>query len=328
MTVASWTIGVDLGGTKLDVGMVDMSGKIVDRVLIKTRVKEGSKVVIQDIVAAIRALQAKNSEKVILSIGVGIAGQIDSKTGDVRFAPNLNWTDVPLQTELSKALKLPVYVLNDVRAATWGEWLYGAGKGSNDIICIFVGTGIGGGVISDGKMLLGCSNSAGEIGHITIDVNGPKCTCGNYGCFEALASGWAIARRAKESVVKHPDSGKPLLELVNGKIDDLSAKHVLELSHSGDLLARSIVQEVSVDLVAGIAGLVNAFNPQRVIMGGGIIYGYPEFIEEIRLGVSKRALKVAVEHLQIIQASLHADAGVIGAAAYARGVCNQGGNHG
>jgi glucokinase len=326
----SWTIGVDLGGTKLDVGIVDSSGKIVDHVLIKTKAKEGAKAIIQDILNAIKELCEKNVKKKstqdnqdnkfksILSVGLGIAGQIEKKTGKVLFAPNLDWHDVPLQKELEEALKLPVYVTNDVRAAAWGEWLYGAGQGSNDILCLFVGTGIGGGIVSGGRMLIGFSNTAGEVGHMTLDINGPKCTCGNYGCFEALAGGWAIARRAKEAVAKNSNAGKHLLSLVNGKIEDLSAKDLFQMAHSGDFLAMSIVNEVAVDLVAGIAGLVNAFNPQLVILGGGVIKGYPEFIEAIREGVPKRALKSAVASLQIVETTLQANAGVIGAAAYAK----------
>lgn len=320
-----WTIGVDLGGTKLDIGIVDSSGRIIDRKLIKTKAKESPKVVIQDIIDIIEELRKKNSSGSVLSVGVGIAGQIDMHTGSVRFAPNLNWHEVPLQTELSQTLKLPVYITNDVRAAAWGEWWYGAGKGSKDILCLFIGTGIGGGIISGDRMLVGCSNSAGEVGHMTIDVNGPKCTCGNYGCFESLASGWAIARRAKEAIARNPQAGEALLKLVDGKVDELSAKHVFQGARSGDALAKSIVDEVTIDLIAGVANLVNAFNPQLVIIGGGIINGYPEFIDALRIGVPKRALKSAVEPLQIITSSLHADAGVIGAAAYAY---TQGGNYG
>lgn len=317
MVDTSWTIGVDLGGTKLDIGIVDSSGKVIDRILIKTKAKEGFRAVIQDIINAIGELRIRNTNGTVLGVGVGIAGQIDRQTGCVLFAPNLNWHDIPLQTELSTALKLPVYVINDVRAATLGEWLYGSGRGSDDILCLFVGTGIGGGIISGGRMLIGSSNSAGEVGHMTIDVNGPKCTCGNYGCFEALAGGWAIARRVKEAVIRDPKAGQALLDLVNGKVEELSAKHVFQLSRSGDPLATSIINEVSVDLIAGIAGLVNAFNPERVIVGGGIINGYPEFIDEIRIGVPTRALNSAVKSLQIVEASLQADAGVVGAAALA-----------
>lgn len=321
---ALWTIGVDLGGTKLEVGIVDSSGHVIDHRLIKTKVKEGPKAVIKDIVNAINELRQKHSEGIIGAIGVGIAGQIDKKNGTVNFAPNLNWHDVPLQNELQDSLNLPVFVINDVRAAAWGEWLFGAGKGSDDILCLFVGTGIGGGIVSGGRMLTGCSNSAGEIGHMTIDKNGPKCTCGNIGCFEALAGGWAIARRTREAVANNIKSSKSLLSLSEGKIEELTPKHLFQAALQQDPLACSIVDSVSKDLIAGNVGLVNAFNPERLILGGGIINGRPEFIEEIRKGVASRALKTAVSPLKIVQAALKANAGVIGAAAFAREASSEG----
>lgn len=317
MGEAACAIGVDLGGTKLDVGMVDGNGKVLNRLLLKTRAKEGAKAIIDDIIAAINELRAKDSTKKVIGVGVGIAGQIDKATGVVRFAPNLKWHDVPLQQELSQRLKLPVHVTNDVRAAAWGEWLHGAGRGSDDLLCIFVGTGIGGGVVSGGRMLLGSSNITGEVGHMTIDLHGPVCSCGNRGCFEALASGWAIARMAKEAVAKDPAAGKVMLELAGGKIDELNARHVFQAFDANDPLAKQIVEAVSEALVAGVSGLVNAFNPERVILGGGIIHGHPAFIDDIRKGVPKCALKAAVEPLSIVPAELHGDAGVVGAAAFA-----------
>lgn len=312
-----WTIGVDLGGTKLDIGLVDDTGKVRHRLLLKTKAKEGAKAVIDDIAAAIAELRTKEKEANVLGVGIGMAGQIDKKSGLVRFAPNLKWHDVPLKQNLSQTLNLPVHVTNDVRAATWGEWLYGAGKGCDDILCIFVGTGIGGGVVTAGKMLEGCSNTAGEVGHMTIELNGPLCSCGNQGCFEALASGWAIAQRAKKAVARDPVRGKMLLGLAAGNTDELTARHVFQANKDNDPLAREIVDAVSAALVAGISGLVNAFNPKRVILGGGIIQGHPEFIEQIRQGISKHALKAAVEPLSVVRAELHESAGVIGAAAFA-----------
>lgn len=317
MSDAAWTIGVDLGGTKLDVGLVDNQGVVRHHLLLKTKAKEGAQAVIDDIIAAITELKKQQPHERILGVGIGIAGQIEKSTGVVRFAPNLDWHDIPLQEQLKKALKLPVHVINDVRAATWGEWLYGAGRGFDDLLCIFVGTGIGGGVVSGGNMLFGFSNAAGEVGHMTIDLKGPACSCGNRGCFEALASGWAIARSTKDAVTQDPVRGKSLLELAGGKVNDLTARHVFQAFQSGDPLAIEIVKSVEDALIAGIAGLVNAFNPKRVILGGGIINAHPEFIQQVHEGVAKRALKIATEGLSIVRAELQANAGVIGAAAYA-----------
>ncbi len=317
MAKTGWTFGVDLGGTKTDIGMVDMAGKVQRRELIKTRVKDGPQAVVEDIVAAIKRLRSQDASGKVFGVGIGMAGQIDKVTGSVHFAPNLGWQEFPLQAEVSKALKMPVFVTNDVRAATWGEWLYGAGRGCDDLLCLFVGTGIGGGVVSGGRMLIGNDNAAGEVGHVTIDMRGPACTCGNRGCFEALAGGWAIARRARELVAVDAGGGRQLLELAGGKLEDITTKHVFEAYRQGLPMARKVIEELKEALVAGISGLVNAFNPARVILGGGVILNDLELIEVISKGVFAHSLKAATRNLQIVVAQLKADAGVVGAAAFA-----------
>ncbi len=208
-------------------------------------------------------------------------------------------------------------VTNDVRAATWGEWIHGAGKGCDDLVCIFVGTGIGGGVVSGGKLLSGCSNTAAEIGHMTIDLNGPPCTCGHRGCLEALAGGWAIARRARQALSDHPSAAATLLRLAEGSPDAITAKTVAEASRAGDPLAKEIFDEVTRSLIAGAVSLVNALNPCRLILGGGVIEGVPELVERIAKGVSEGALPAAVEPLLVLPAKLRSDAGAIGAATLA-----------
>lgn len=314
MAKTALTLGIDLGGTKIDIGVVDASGKILRRELIKTS-KENAQTVVKDIFNAVEKL--KHADESFRAVGVGMAGQIDGETGEVRFAPNLGWVNFPLGAELEKVLKVPVKVTNDVRAAAWGEWLYGAGKGCHDLICLFVGTGIGAGIISGGKMLTGDRNAAGEVGHMTLDLHGPLCTCGNRGCFEALASGWAIAKRAKEVVAYDSLSGKKLLDLIGGTVDEINAKKIIEARRSKAAVAVKVMDEVKEALVAGVASLVNGFNPKKVILGGGIITGAPDLIEVIREGVPKRALKASVESLEVVQAQLKGDAGVVGAAAFA-----------
>jgi glucokinase len=306
-------LGIDLGGTKIDIGLVDSSGKILHRELIKTS-KAGAETVVHDILHAITTLQHRDHP--IQSIGIGMAGQIDAQTGTVLFAPNLGWRDFPLGKAIESALRLPVHITNDVRAAAYGEWLYGAGKGCQDLICLFIGTGIGSGIVSGGRMLTGSSNSAGEVGHMTLDLHGPLCGCGNKGCFEALASGSAIARRAKELISYDSTDGKKLLDLIGSDAETITARHIFEAYRFHSPIAVRVVEEVKETLIAGVAGLVNAFNPQKVILGGGVITGFPELIEVIRSGIPKRALKVAVEHLEVVQGQLKGDAGVVGAAAF------------
>jgi glucokinase len=309
-------IGVDLGGTKIEVALVDGAGNILNKLKLATQVTGGLRAIEQEIAGAVHELM-QGAARQPLGLGVGVAGQIDPTGALVRFAPNLNWHDAPLQADLHRQQKLPVALLNDVRAATWAEWLFGAGHGCADLICLFVGTGIGGGVVSGGRMLDGSSNSAGELGHMTVDLHGPTCHCGNQGCLEALAGGWAIARRAREAVAADPRAGAFLNQRVNNQSEALSAELVASAAHTGDPLACQIVAEVADALTAGAVGLINGFNPSRLILGGGVIEGLPELVKRIDQGVRKRALQIAVENLEVLPAQLHNNAGVIGSAAFA-----------
>jgi glucokinase len=311
-----WSIGIDLGGTKLEAAYVDELGRVRQRVRKPTNVKGGPAAIIEDVIGCMWALR-ENAEIPPVGVGVGVAGQVDKESGRVRFAPNLDWRDIPLQEELQKSIGLPVIVTNDVRAATWGEWLYGAGRGCDDILCMFVGTGIGGGVVSGGHMLAGCNNTAGEVGHITVDLNGPPCSCGNRGCLEALAGGWAISRIAREMIEADSEGGMLMLEMAGGRLDEINVQTVARAVRGGDPLARQLMDGVVEALVAGASTLVNAFNPCRLILGGGVITGVPELIGRIDKGLRELALSAACSSLLVIPAGLKTDAGVIGAAALA-----------
>ncbi len=312
----TWAVGVDLGGTKVEVARVDSAGKLHQRLRRPTNVKEGPEAVKREIVDLVRELQ-KLTGSAPIGVGIGLAGQIDPREGIVIFAPNLNWHNVPFQSELKQTLGLPVAITNDVRAVAWGEWLHGAGEGCDDLVCLFVGTGIGGGIVSGGRMLFGCSNTAGELGHITIDLNGPPCTCGQRGCLEALAGGWAIEKIAQEAVALEPSAGALLTELAGDKPGGITAKTVAEGVHAGDLLSLRIIERVAQTLVAGCTSIVNAFNPCRLILGGGVIEGLPQLVDRIDKGVRKRALPAATKSLQVLRAKLGGDAGVVGSATLA-----------
>ena len=312
------TIGVDLGGTKVRTAIVDSEGHVVDSdrslvsgnrdpVIITRHISEW-------VVGRLAARAAK-----ALCLGVGVAGQIDNAKGIVRYAPNLDWKDVPLGAQLQKATGLPAVVVNDVRAAAYGEWIHGAARDINNAICLFVGTGIGGGIIADGHLIEGCSNSAGELGHLTLVSGGRQCSCPNRGCLEAYASGWAIAERAQEAVREDLLLGRALTSLA-GTIDQIDARVLGAALRSGDPLACKLIDETSQYLSAGITGIINAFNPCLLILGGGIIKGFPQFIREIEAHVHKHSLAAAVAPLKIVTAALGDAAGVVGAAAFARHV--------
>ena len=311
-----WAIGVDLGGTKVEIAQVNGSGRLLERLRRPTLVQGGPEGVREEIVAAVKNLRDKAASPPV-GVGVGLAAQIDPEQGMVHFAPNLGWRNVPFQEDLGKALGLPVVVTNDVRAATWGEWLHGAGRGCDDLVCLFVGTGIGAGVVSGGRMVSGCSNTAGEVGHMTIDLHGPSCTCGGRGCFEALAGGWAMARDAREAVSADPSPGASLLKLAGGRPEAITAEMVSLAAKEGDPLARRLIDSVVQALIAGCVSVVNAFNPCRLVLGGGVMEGSPELVERIDRGVRQRALSAATQLLQILPAQLKGDAGVIGAAVLA-----------
>lgn len=316
--MALTAVGVDLGGTKIAAALIDESGQILQSNRVPTDVDGGAKAVMRQISKGVKELtDSEKSSTAAVGVGIGVAGQIESGTGLVHFAPNLDWHDVPLQSELSSELSAPVVVTNDVRAITWGEWLHGAGKGCNDLICSYIGTGIGGGVVINGTVLNGCSNSAGEIGHIVVELQGPQCTCGGRGCMEALAGGWGIARQAREAVAADADTGARLLQLVKGKREDITTKTVVQAYREGDELARKLIARAEQALIAGMISLVNAFNPCRLILGGGVIDGLPEWVEQVEKGIGERALKAATGSLQVLSAKLGDDAGVIGAAALA-----------
>lgn len=312
-----WAIGVDLGGTKIDVAQVDASGRVHARLRMPTDVKNGPVAVESQILSAVNDLCAQNFHTAPVGIGIGVAGQVEQETGIVRFAPNLNWHNLPLLTNIQHALKMSGVATNDVRAATWGEWLYGAGKGCDDFVCVFVGTGIGGGIVSGGRILSGHNNTAGELGHIIVDMNGPVCFCGNRGCLEALAGGRALGKRTREAIAADPEAGEYLMMMAGGDSESITTKMVSESARAGDPLSIQIMNGMADALIAGCTSIVNSYNPKRLILGGGVIEGFPELVKRVEAGVRKRALAAAVADLEVVPAMLQNDSGVVGAAAIA-----------
>ncbi len=309
------TFGVDLGGTKVETALVDSKGHVLSSHREPTHPKKGAEKIVADIVSCVESCLDKKQGKGE-ALGIGVAGQIDS-SGVVRTSPNLEWKDFHLKDKLEEKLDLPVVVTNDVRAALWGEWKFGAGRKTEDLVVMFVGTGIGAGIISGNRMLEGCSNTAGELGHMTLISGGRKCHCPNRGCLEAYAGGWAIAQRAQEAVQADRDAGKTLLEL-GGSIEEIAASTVAQAYSKGDPLAYRLIKETELYLSQGIVSIVNAFDPCLIILGGGVIEGLPEMIQNIDKEVRHRALKQALGHLKIVKATLGNKSGLIGAAALAK----------
>lgn len=314
------TLGVDLGGTKINVGLIDANGQPLSVNASKVPESKDPDMVIEAISAGAEECFSKSGQKA-QALGIGVAAQVDQE-GVVRTSPNLGWRNVPLKKKLKQKLGLPVYMTNDVRAATWGEWKYGAGKGINDLALLFVGTGVGGGVVTGGKILTGCSNIGGELGHMTIVHNGRKCRCPNKGCLEAYVGGWAIAERVQEAIQTMSVEGKTILTLA-GSVNYVTSIILNQAYRRGDLLARVLVQETGRYLATGIINIVNIFNPCRVILGGGVIEGIPELISIAKDIVSADALEPAIESLQIVKSSLGSNAAVIGAATLAQNLLKE-----
>jgi glucokinase len=311
------TLGVDIGGTKINTALVDSSGNIVSSYYRLVKPSKDPGEAIADIIDSVN-ICLREAGKTASALGVGVAGQIDKEKGIVRRSPNLpDWFDVPLGPALETALKIPIFINNDVRVITWGEWQHGAGKGVNDLVCLFVGTGVGGGIVSHGQLIEGCQNTAGELGHMTIIAGGRKCHCPNEGCLEAYVGGWGIAARAQDAAEANPNAGKNMIALA-GNIASITSITVSLAFQAGDPLAQRLVKDTSRYLAAGIVSIVNAFNPCLIILGGSVINGLPDLVSLAEKRVVTQALPTPVEGLRITTASLGNKAGVIGAAALAR----------
>jgi glucokinase len=314
---------MDIGGSNARVALVHGARLIAQRSLDTTSERSATGICDDLVLAAHELRQVANAEgSTVLAAGVGVAGQVDASTGTVIYAPNLAWHDVPLGACLANAIGIPVFVLNDVQAAAYGEWSHGAARGASDAAALFVGTGVGGGLITQGDLLRGCGGSAGELGHVTIELDGRECRCGRRGCVEAYAGGWAIGKRAREEVLARPEEGRRLLELA-GSADALTAAHVAQAAREGDSLASTIVRAAAAALGAAIGIVANAFNPCMLVLGGGVIEGFPEMAAIAREAAHKRALPAAWRVLRIVPAALGDHAGTVGAAAWALRTLNR-----
>lgn len=315
------TIGIDLGGTKLNVGLVDEYGGLLSNHNSLVHPSKEPNKVISEILEGIDICLNKTNQET-QAIGIGIAAQVDQK-GIVRSSPNLGWNNFSLKKKLEEKLNLPIFVTNDVRAATWGEWKFGSGRGISDLIVLFVGTGVGGGIISGGQVIFGCNNIAGELGHITLVYNGRKCRCPNKGCLEAYVGGWGIAERAKEAIQANPTKGKKLLSLV-GSVEKITAEVVGKAYGEGDFMANKLVEDTGKYLASGVVSIVNVFNPCCLILGGGVIEGIPDLIQIVKGFVKSNALEVSVSELEIIKSALGHNAAVIGSANLALNLFSKG----
>jgi glucokinase len=309
------TIGVDVGGTKIAAGVVDPQGKLVDHVRVSTPATT-AEAVEAGIVAAVQQLVDRYR---VEAIGLAVAGFVDEKRSVLRFAPNLPMVERPLRKLVEGKVGLPVVVENDANAAAWGEYRFGGGRGSNDVVLLTVGTGLGGGIVLDGRLLRGAFGIAGEFGHVRIVPGGLPCGCGNRGCWEQYSSGSALVREARALAASQPELAARLLELAGGDAAAISGRMVTRAATEGDATARSLLGELGRWLGEGIADVANVLDPATVVVGGGV-----SDAGDLLLGPARKAYEAQLTaalhrpHLKIVVAELGNDAGLIGAADLAR----------
>ncbi len=305
-------IGIDVGGTNVKIALVNEKGRIIYSNSIPTRAEMGYEYTIGNMKEAIKILltETKLTPVDIEGMGFGFPGQIDCQKGIVRLAPNIpGWVDVPIANIMEEEFSIPTRVDNDVRCAALGELNFGAGVGCENLICITVGTGIGSGLIINGKLVRGASNAAGEIGHIKLDIQGgPLCGCGDRGCLEAFASGPSIVALA-EDYIKGGKSTK-YRELANPEITPYI---VSEAAKQGDPVAKRIFTIVGEYIGVGLASVVNLLNPEKIIIGGGVAAAGDILMNPIKETLVKRAMPIAGAAVEVVPAQLGNTAGVIGA---------------
>ncbi len=309
------TIGVDIGGTKIAAGVVDEEGRIVEHLLRPTPARDVEQVA-ETIAEAVREL-AKGRE--IGAVGLGAAGFVDETRAVVRFAPNLAWREEPLQKKVSDLVGLPVVVENDANAMAWGEARFGAGRGETHLVCVTVGTGIGGGIVLDGSLYRGRWGMGAELGHMQVVPEGRLCGCGNLGCWEQYASGNALVIEAREIAEADPGRATRLLEIAGGTPEQIEGQEVTEAARQGDSAALGAFAAMADWLAQGLCDLAAVLDPGCFVLGGGVSRAADLWIDRVREGFAANLTGRGHRPVADIRlAELGASAGLVGAADLAR----------
>lgn len=308
----NYVIGIDLGGTKINGALADLEGNILSQSTLPTNAFEGDKAVlgrIFDVIETVMKEAGKSSEEV-KAIGIGSPGPLDAKKGLIITTPNLPFKDFQLVKPIVEKFNIPTYLDNDANVAAIGEYMLGAGKGTNNMVFFTVSTGIGGGAVLDGKVYRGSTSNALELGHWTVLPEGPRCNCGNYGCVEAIASGTNIARQAREAVEKG-------LETSLKNYDKVTSYEVYLEAKNGDKVAKDILDYSFNYLGIAVANAITAFDPDMVVIGGGVSQMGDVMFDKVKEVVNTRCFKAMAEHCKIVPAGLGTEAGVQGAVSLA-----------
>ena len=316
--MSKYSIGIDLGGTKILTALINKeNGEVLAFEKKKTKKDKGEEKIINKIINSIKEVLVSSNKTIdeIDEIGLGVAGQVNREDGIIINAPNLDFKDLNIKEILQKEFNKPVFLGNDVEIATIGEMYFGAGKNEKDFVCIFVGTGIGSGIVQNGKIRYGSTGTAGEIGHIIVDVGGRPCGCGACGCLEAYASRLAIEKRIIGALKKGRKS-----DIENYLVEDkpIKTSMIRKALENKDELVTQIINEASEYLASGLASIINFYNPAKIILGGGLMdaidYFYNHSIETAKI----KALPTPAVNIQFMKAQLGDFSGVIGAALLAK----------
>lgn len=309
-----WIVGIDLGGTTTKMAFIDLDGAILHKWEIPTDISNNGSKIVHDIGATLQAklVELNQAKENMLGIGIGAPGAVDFATGSIMNAVNIGWKVYPLKDLLGQITDLLVVVDNDANVAAFGEMWKGSGAGSSDMVAVTLGTGVGGGIISNGLVVHGINGAAGEIGHMTIlPEGGAPCNCGKHGCLETIASATGIARLGREEALREPNSG---LAKTIAQTGSLTAKDVIDLAKAGDQAANSVVDRVAFYLGLAMSHLGNTVNPEKIIVGGGVSKAGDFLLEPVRDYFRKFSFPSVANSTTITVASLGNDAGVIGAA--------------
>ncbi|OEV01131.1 MULTISPECIES: ROK family glucokinase [Streptomyces] len=308
------TIGVDIGGTKIAAGVVDEKGTILETSKVPT--PDTPDAVIDAIADAVRQASAEHR---VEAVGIGAPGYVDDKRATVLFTPNLSWRHEPLKDKVEQRIDLPVVIENDANAAAWGEYKFGVGTGHEDVVCITIGTGLGGGTIIGGKLHRGRYGVAAEFGHIRMVPDGLLCGCGNQGCWEQYASGRALLRYAQQRATATPDNAEILLGLGDGTTEGIHGKHVSQAARQGDPVAIDSFRELARWVGAGLADLASLFDPGAFIVGGGVSDEGELVLDPIRKSYRRWLVGSRWRpHADVLAAQLGNKAGLVGVADLAR----------
>lgn len=310
-----YSIGIDLGGTNIAAGIVDGEMNIVLKESVPTNIPRQAELIVDDMAALAKEVTEKAgvSESEISWVGIGAPGTANSETGLIEYSNNLNFKNLPIVQMMEKKLGEKVYVENDANAAAYGEFVAGAAKGSESAIVVTLGTGVGSGIILDGKIYSGFNFAGAEIGHTVIEYNGRKCTCGRRGCWEAYSSATGLANMTKESMLAHKDS--KMWEIVGGDIEAVNGKTAFDAMRAGDEYGKAVVDSYIKYLGSGLVNLINIFQPEVLCIGGGICKEGDTLLNPLNAIIEKeRYSRYAKKQTRLCIARLGNDAGIIGAA--------------